>query len=50
MTKHSIMNSEGFGISNGVSTIIALLAGFVAADVSKVPVISAMLSLLLIPL
>ena len=47
MTKHSIMNSEGFGISNGVSTIIALLAGFVAADVSKVPVISAMLSLLL---
>ena len=47
MAKHSIMNSEGFGISNGVSTIIALLAGFVAADVSKVPVISAMLSLLL---
>jgi len=41
------MNSEGFGISNGVSTIIALLAGFVAADISKVPVISAMLSLLL---
>lgn len=47
MTKYSIMNSEGFGISNGVSTIIALLAGFVAADVSKVPIISAMLSLLL---
>ena len=47
MAKHSIMNSEGFGISNGVSTIIALLAGFVAAYVSKVPVVSAMISLLL---
>ena len=47
MVKQSIMNSEGFGISNGVSTIIALLAGFVAADVSKIPVVSALLSLLL---
>ena len=47
MTKHSILNSEGFGISNGVSTIIALLAGFIAADISKVAVISALLSLLL---
>lgn len=47
MTKDSILNSEGFGISNGVSTIIALLAGFVATNVSKLPVISALLSLLL---
>ena len=47
MPKHSILNSEGFGISNGVSTIIALLAGFVATNVSKLPVISALISLLL---
>lgn len=46
-TKNSIMSSEGFGISNGVSTIIALLAGFVAAKVKKTPVIAALLSLLL---
>jgi hypothetical protein len=43
----SIINSEGFGISNGVMTIIALLAGFYATNTSKISVIGALLSLLL---
>ena len=43
----SILNSQGFGVSNGTTTIIALLAGFVAAGIPKVAVISTLLSLLL---
>ena len=45
--KKSIINSEGFGISNGVATILALLAGFHATQTSKLSVIGALLSLLL---
>lgn len=45
--KKSIINTEGFGISNGVSTILALLAGFHATRTSKLSVIGALLSLLL---
>lgn len=45
--KKSIINTEGFGISNGVSTILALLAGFYATRTSKLSVIGALLSLLL---
>jgi len=41
------LNSESFGISNGVTTIIALLAGFKAANVSNKAIISALISLLL---
>ena len=45
--KKSILSSEGFGISNGVSTILALLAGFHATRTPKFSVIGALLSLLL---
>lgn len=45
--KKSILSSEGFGISNGVSTILALLAGFYATKTTKLSVIGALLSLLL---
>ena len=45
--KKSIINSEGYGISNGTTTVIALLAGFVATNVSKIAVLSALLSLLI---
>ena len=45
--KKSIINTEGFGISNGVSTILALIAGFHATRTSKLSVIGALLSLLL---
>ena len=44
---NELLNSESFGISNGVTTIIALLAGFKAANVSNKAVISALISLLL---
>jgi hypothetical protein len=42
-----ILNSQGFGVTNGVTTIIALLAGFKAANISNKAVISALISLLL---
>ena len=42
--KKSILSSEGFGISNGVSTILALLAGFYATKTTKLSVIGALLS------
>lgn len=45
--KKSIINSEGFGISNGVATILALLAGFHATHTTKLSAIGALLSLLL---
>lgn len=45
--KKSIINTEGFGISNGVLTILAILAGFNATRTSKLSVIGALLSLLL---
>jgi hypothetical protein len=45
--KKSIISSEGFGISNGVSTILALIAGFHATRTTKLSVIGALLSLLL---
>jgi len=45
--KKSIINSEGFGISNGVATILALLAGFHATKTTKLSAIGALLSLLL---
>ena len=45
--KRSIINSEGFGISNGVATILALLAGFHATQTNKLSVVGALLSLLL---
>ena len=45
--KKSIINSEGFGISNGVSTILALLAGFYATKTPKFTAVGALLSLLL---
>ena len=45
--KKSILNSEGFGISNGTTTIMALLAGFVATNVPKIAALSALLSLLI---
>ena len=45
--KKSIINSEGFGISNGVATILALLAGFHATQTTKLSAIGALLSLLL---
>lgn len=41
------LSSQGFGISNGVSTILGLLAGFVATETSKFNVVGALLSLLL---
>ena len=44
---NELLNSESFGISNGVTTIIALLAGFKAANISNKAVISALISLLL---
>jgi hypothetical protein len=47
MTNKDILNSEGFSISNGVTTIIALLAGFKAAKISNKAVTSALISLLL---
>ena len=43
----SLLNSEGFGISNGVSTILALLAGFYATKTPKFTAMGALLSLLL---
>ena len=43
----SLLNSEGFGISNGVSTILALLAGFYATKTPKFTAVGALLSLLL---
>lgn len=43
----SILSSKGFGISNGVSTILGLLAGFYATNTNKVSVLGALLSLLL---
>ena len=39
------MNARGFGISNGVITILALLSGFVATCTPKVGVVGALLSL-----
>lgn len=44
---NQLLNSEGFGISNGVTTIISLLAGFKAANVSNKAIITALISLLL---
>lgn len=44
---NQFLNSESFGISNGVTTIIALLAGFKAANVTNKAIISALISLLL---
>lgn len=44
---NQLLNSQGFGITNGVTTIIALLAGFKAANISNKAVISALISLLL---
>ena len=41
------LNARGFGISNGVITIVALIAGFVATHASKVSVVGALLSLLI---
>jgi hypothetical protein len=43
----SIMDAQGFGISNGVITILALLAGFCATHTPKIGVIGALFSLLL---
>ena len=47
ITNNKFLNSNSFGISNGVTTIIALLAGFKAANISNKAVISALISLLL---
>lgn len=41
------LNARGFGISNGVITILALIAGFVATSTPKVGVVGALLSLLI---
>ena len=41
------LNARGFGISNGVITILALIAGFVATGTPKVGVVGALLSLLI---
>lgn len=46
-TNNQRLNSQGFGITNGVTTIIALLAGFKAANISNKAIISALISLLL---
>jgi hypothetical protein len=43
----SILNSTGFSISNGVSTILALQAGFISLNTPKVYIIGALLSLLI---
>ncbi len=41
------MDPRGFGLSNGVITIIALLAGFTAANTDKISIICALVSLLI---
>jgi hypothetical protein len=41
------MDPRGFGLSNGVITILALLAGFTAANTDKLSVICALVSLLI---
>lgn len=41
------MNARGFGVSNGVITILALISGFVATHTPKVGVVGALLSLLI---
>lgn len=41
------LDPRGFGISNGVITIVALIAGFVATHTPKMGVIGALLSLLI---
>ena len=43
----SILNPEGFGISNGISTILALQAGFLSMNTPKLYVIGALISLLI---
>jgi ABC-type microcin C transport system permease subunit YejB len=41
------MDPQGFGLSNGVITILALLAGFTAANTDKISIICALVSLLI---
>ncbi len=41
------LSSQGFGISNGVSTILGLLAGFVATETSKFNVVGALLFIII---
>ena len=41
------MDPQGFGLSNGVITILALLAGFTAANTEKISIICALVSLLI---
>ena len=41
------MDPQGFGLSNGVITILALLAGFTAANTNKISIICALVSLLI---
>lgn len=43
----TILNARGFGISNGVITIVALIAGFYATHTPKIGIIGALLSLLI---
>ena len=41
------LNARGFGISNGVITIVALIAGFYATHTPKIGILGALLSLLI---
>jgi hypothetical protein len=46
-TTDQIFNSRSFGISNGVITILAILAGFIATKASKIIILGTLLALLI---
>lgn len=46
-TTNQIFNSRSFGISNGVITILAILAGFIATKASKIVILGTLLALLI---
>lgn len=46
-TTKDFFSSQGFGISNGVVTILSILAGFIATKASKIVIIGTLLALLI---